>query len=58
VGVGGEQVAGLADFYRKIWKVGEAGVVIPLDVLGDNGIKRVDVQSMNRNDHLRLKNTF
>jgi S1-C subfamily serine protease len=58
VGVGGEKVAGLADFYRKIWKQGEAGAVVPLDVLGDSGVRRVDVTSMNRNDHLRLKSTF
>jgi S1-C subfamily serine protease len=58
VGVGGESVAGLADFYRKIWKQGEAGANVPLDILGDSGVKRVDVKSMNRNDHLRLKTTF
>jgi S1-C subfamily serine protease len=58
VGVGGEPATGLADFYRKIWKQGEAGVTVPLDVLGDAGIKRVEVKSMNRNDHLRLKSTF
>ena len=58
LGVGGEPAAGLADFYRKIWKLGEAGTVVPLDILGDNGMKRVEVKSMNRNDHLRLKSTF
>jgi S1-C subfamily serine protease len=58
IGVGGEPASGLADFYRKIWKQGEAGVNVPLDVLGESGIKRVDVKSMNRNDHLRLKSTF
>jgi serine protease Do len=58
LGVGGEPVAGLADFYRKIWKLGEAGTLVPLDILGDNGMKRVEVKSMNRNDHLRLKSTF
>ena len=58
MGVNGEPISGLADFYRKIWKQGEAGVVIPLDILADNGVKRVDVKSINRNDHLRLKSTF
>ena len=58
VGVGGEPAAGLADFYRKIWKQGEAGANVPLDILGDGGLKRVDVKSINRNDHLRLKTTF
>jgi S1-C subfamily serine protease len=58
VGVNGESISGLADFYRKIWKQGEAGVVIPLDILADNGVKRVEVKSINRSDHLRLKSTF
>jgi S1-C subfamily serine protease len=58
VGVGGEPATGLADLYRKIWKQGEAGANVPLDILGDGGLKRVDIQSMNRNDHLRLKTTF
>jgi len=58
VGVNGEPASGLADFYRKVWKQGEAGVNVPLDILGDGGLKRVDIKSMNRNDHLRLKTTF
>ena len=58
VGVNGEPISGLADFYRKIWKQGEAGVMIPLDILADNGVKRVEIKSMNCNDHLRLKSTF
>jgi S1-C subfamily serine protease len=58
VGVNGEPISGLADFYRKIWKQGEAGVVIPLDILADNGVKRVEVKSINRSDHLRLRSTF
>ena len=58
VGVNGEPAAGLADFYRKIWKQGAAGVNVPLDVLDEGGVRRVNVPSMNRNDHLRLKTTF
>ena len=48
----------LADFYRKIWAVGEAGATVPLDVLQDNEKRRIDVKSMNRLDHLKLKSTF
>ncbi len=58
VGVDGEPATGLADFYRKMWKQGEAGVTIPLDILGEGGVKRVEVKSMNRNEYLRLKTTF
>jgi S1-C subfamily serine protease len=58
MGVNGEPISGLADLYRKIWKLGEAGAVVPLDILAENGVKRVEIKSMNRNDHLRLKSTF
>ncbi len=58
VGVNGEPATDLADLYRKIWKQGEAGASVPLDILGEGGVKRIDIKSMNRNDHLRLKTTF
>jgi serine protease Do len=58
VGVGGEPAAGLADLYRKIWKQGPAGSKVPLDILGEGGIKRIDITSVNRNEYLRLKSTF
>jgi len=58
VGVNGEPATGLADLYRKIWKLGAAGVNVPLDVMGDSGIRRIDIPSINRNDHLRLKTTL
>jgi serine protease Do len=58
VAVNGETPRSLADFYRKIWSLGGAGASVPLDLLQDNGIKRIDVKSMNRLDYLRLKSTF
>jgi len=58
LGVGGENAAGLADLYRKIWKLGEAGVNVPLDILGDGGVKRVDIKSIDRASFLRLKPTL
>ena len=58
VGVGGQTAKSLADFYRKVWARGGAGTSVPLDVLRDNAAKRIDVESMNRLDHLKLKSTF
>ena len=58
VAVNGEKTASLADLYRKVWAVGAAGVAVPLDVLHDDEKRRVDVKSMNRLDHLKLKSTF
>jgi S1-C subfamily serine protease len=56
-GVGGETAKSLADFYRKVWARGSAGITVPLDVLRDDAPRRLDVPSANRLDHLRLKST-
>jgi S1-C subfamily serine protease len=58
IGVAGEQTKSLADFYRKVWGQGVAGAVVPLDLLQDHEVRRVDVHSINRLDHLKLKSTF
>ncbi len=58
VGVNGEPPKNLADFYRKIWAQGGAGANVPLDVLQDREVRRFDVKSINRLDHLKLKSTF
>lgn len=58
VGVAGEETRTLTDFYRRVWALGAAGAVIPLDVLQENRKRRLDVQSANRLDHLRLKSTY
>jgi S1-C subfamily serine protease len=56
--VNGETPRSLADFYRKVWSFGSAGASVPLNLLQDSGVKRIDVKSINRLDHLRLKSTF
>ena len=58
VGVAGEETSTLNDFYRRVWARGMAGAVIPLDVMQENQKRRLDVQSANRLDHLRLKATY
>jgi S1-C subfamily serine protease len=58
VGVKGEQPKNLADFYRKVWAQGSAGDTVALDVLQDSEVRRIEVKSMNRLDHLKLKSTF
>jgi S1-C subfamily serine protease len=56
--VAGQSPDGLVDFYRKIWALGGAGVVVPLDVVRGREMRHIDVPSINRLDHLRLKSTF
>jgi S1-C subfamily serine protease len=58
VTVNGVVPRSLADFYRKVWTLGKAGTVVPLDLLQTDSVKRVNVHSMNRLDHLKLKTTF
>ena len=58
VGVAGEAPRNLADFYRKVWALGAAGATVPLDVQQGSEKRRIDVKSMNRLDHLKLKSTL
>ncbi|MBI3451346.1 MAG: serine protease, partial [Rhodospirillales bacterium] len=58
VGVGGEMTSGLADFYRKVWARGSAGVAVELNVLQGAELRAVTVQSADRRSHLRLNSTF
>ena len=42
-----------------MWALGSAGITVPLDVLQDDEARQaLDVQSINRLDHLKLKSTF
>ena len=54
VGVGDEPVGSMADFYRKVWGHGNAGVTIALQVLRDARIERISVESGDRYDWLIL----
>src|SRR5262245_42857517 len=58
VGVDGRPAQGLADFYRKVWALGAAGTVVPLDVLQNSEKRRFELKSIDRMDHLRFKSTF
>ncbi len=54
VGVAGRAVDGLADFYRKVWSRGNAGVEVPLNVLQGTRVRNLVVQSADRYSYLRL----
>jgi S1-C subfamily serine protease len=58
LGVGGQTVSGLSDFYRKMWARGPAGTAIPLDVLQVSQPREITVKSTDRASHLKLKRTF
>jgi len=54
IGVSGEAIQGLADFYRKVWSRGDAGVEVPLNVLQGLRVRDVVVRSSDRYKYLRL----
>jgi S1-C subfamily serine protease len=58
VGVAGEEVTSLADFYRKVWARGAAGVEVPLRVLQGMQMKDVTVRSIDRIEHFRQKPSY
>lgn len=58
MGVAGDRVAGQADFYRKVWALGAAGIEVPLTVLTREGVREVTVISADRYDHLKLKPSY
>ncbi len=58
VAIGGEPVRGMADFYRKLWALGDAGVEVTLSVLGNKGLSDIAVTSANRYDFLKIKSSY
>ena len=58
VAVAGESIADLHDFYRTVWALGDAGVEVPLTLLGRDGLKDLQIRSADRYDYLRLQPTY
>lgn len=57
--VGGRSVSNLAEFYRAVWALGDAGVQVPLTLLDSSlGAREVVVTSGDRYDYLQLDPTY
>jgi S1-C subfamily serine protease len=56
--INGETPKSVVDLYRKMWGAGGAGSVVALDIQRETARMHIDVKSINRLDHLRLKSTF
>ncbi len=54
IAVRGTPVTSMAEFYRRVWALGEAGTAVPITILNESGIHRVTLQSMDRYDYLKL----
>jgi S1-C subfamily serine protease len=52
LGVGGSTVQGLAELFRAVWRLGTAGVEVPLTLSRAGDARQVIVKSADRNDFL------
>lgn len=55
VGVGAEASGSLADFYRRLWAQGPAGVEVTLRMLQGRELREVKVRTMDRVDYFRSR---
>jgi S1-C subfamily serine protease len=53
LGVAGERTASLADFLRRVWRLGGPGVEVPLMLARQGDVLRLSVRSADRNDFLK-----
>jgi S1-C subfamily serine protease len=53
LGVGQTRVHSLVEFFRAVWKVGQAGVEVPLTLSRGGDVLHITVKSADRNDFLR-----
>jgi len=58
IGIGGDEVSSLAEFYRKVWARGAAGVEVPLKVLQGVQVRDVNVRSIDRLEYFRSKQSY
>ena len=58
IGVAGQPVDGMADFYRKMWRVGPPGATVPLQVLDGMTVREVPVKSIDRYDWYKASPTY
>lgn len=56
LGVGGLRVHGLAELFRAVWRLGPAGVDVPLTLSRSGDVLHITVKSADRNDFLKKPN--
>ena len=58
IGVGGEEVASLPEFYRKLWSHGAAGAEISLKVLQGTQVREINLRSIDRLEYFRARPSY
>jgi S1-C subfamily serine protease len=55
LGIRGQALVGQADFYRKLWASGEAGAEIVLDIIQGTEVRKVKLQTADRDSYFRAR---
>ena len=55
-GVDAQRAEGLADLFRAVWRLGPAGVEVPLTIARGGDVLRITVKSADRSDFLKKPN--
>jgi len=58
VGIGADELSSLADFYRKLWARGAAGIEVKLRVLRGSEMKEVTLRSIDRLEYFRARPSY
>ena len=58
LGVDGGPIAGMADFYKRVWALGGPGVEVPVTVLSGGRVQVLAITSGDRYDYLKLDPSF
>ena len=58
LGVGGEEVNSLEEFYRRLWTLGAAGIEVPLRVLQGMQVRDLSVRTIDRLEYFRKKPSY
>lgn len=56
--IGKTRFQGLADFYRRVWALGEPGVDVPLEMMQKDGFRQLTIKSGDRNRYLKQQPTY
>lgn len=56
--VNNERIRGLADFYRRVWALGEPGVDVSLEVMQKDGFRHLTIKSADRARYLKQQPTY
>jgi len=58
IGIGADEPSSLADFYRKLWSRGAAGIEVNLRVLRGTEVKEVTLRSIDRLEYFRARPSY